>query len=63
MHGRIGRPPFSLEGMLRTCFLQQWFSLSDLVMEEVFFDTSQCREFVNSIDNVRLHRRVGTSKA
>jgi IS5 family transposase len=32
--GRIGRPPFPLESMLRTHFLQQWFDLSDPVMEE-----------------------------
>ena len=32
--GRTGRPPFKLETMLRTHFLQQWFSLSDPAMEE-----------------------------
>ena len=31
--------------MLRTHFLQQWFSLSDLAMEEAFFDTPLYREF------------------
>jgi IS5 family transposase len=36
--GRTGRPPFALEKMLRTHFLQQWFSLSDPAMEEAFFD-------------------------
>ena len=37
--GLKGRPPFSLMTMLRTHFLQQWFSLSDPAMEEAFFDT------------------------
>ena len=32
--GRTGRPPFSLETMLRVHFLQQWFGLSDPAMEE-----------------------------
>ncbi|MCV2368675.1 transposase, partial [Roseateles oligotrophus] len=43
--GRTGRPPFSLEAMLRTHFMQQWFTLSDLAMEEAFFDTPIYREF------------------
>src|SRR3546814_3098833 len=29
-----GRPPFAHETMLRIHFLQQWFGLSDLAMEE-----------------------------
>lgn len=37
--GRKGRPPFPLEVMLRTHFMQQWFTLSDLAMQEAFFDT------------------------
>ena len=37
--GRTGRPPFSLETMLRTHFTQQWFTLSDPATEEAFFDT------------------------
>ena len=43
--GHTGRPPFSLEAMLRTHFMQQWFTLSDLAMEEAFFDTPIYREF------------------
>ena len=31
--------------MLRTHFLQQWFTLSDPGMEEAFFDTPLLREF------------------
>lgn len=34
--GKKGRPLFSLETMLRTHFLQQWFTLSAPGMEEVF---------------------------
>lgn len=37
--GHKGRPPFALEVMLRTHFMQQWFTLSDLGMQEAFFDT------------------------
>ena len=37
--GKTGRPPFSLQTMLRIHFLQQWFTLSDPGMEEAFFDT------------------------
>ena len=43
--GRTGRPLFELETMLRTHFLQQWFSLSDPTMEETFFDVPLYREF------------------
>lgn len=45
LEGRTGRPSFSLGTMLRTRFLQQWFSLSDPGMEEAFFDTPIYREF------------------
>ena len=36
--GIKGRPPFALQTMLRTHFLQQWFALSDPGMEEAFVD-------------------------
>ena len=52
--GRTGRPPFALETMLRTHFLQQWFSLSDPAMEEAFFDTPLYREFVQLDANGRM---------
>ena len=45
--GRTGRPPFALETMLCTHFLQQWFSLSDPATEEAFFDTLLYREFAH----------------
>ena len=34
-----GRPPFAHETMLRIHFLQKWFGLSDLAMEEALFET------------------------
>ena len=37
--GKTGRPPFSLQTMLRVHFMQRWFTLTDPVMEEAFFDT------------------------
>ena len=43
--GKNGRPPFALETMLRIHCMQQWFTLSDLAMQEAFFDTPIYREF------------------
>lgn len=39
LEGRAGRPPFALETMLRIHYMQQWFALGDLAMQEAFFDT------------------------
>ena len=52
--GRTGRPPFSLQTMLRIHFMQQWFSLSDPAMEEAFFDTPLYREFAQLQEFGRL---------
>ena len=52
--GKTGRPPFSLHTMLRTHFMQQWFTLSDPGMEEAFFDTPVYREFAQLEQFVRL---------
>ena len=49
-----GRPPFSLQTMLRVHFMQQWFTLSDPAMEEAFFDTSLYREFARLKEFGRL---------
>ena len=43
--GKNGRPPFALQTMLRFHFMQQWFTLSDLAMEEALFDVPLYREF------------------
>ncbi len=55
---RTGRPPFALEAMLRIHFLQQWFSLSDLAMEEALFDVPLYREFAGLGGMSRLPDRV-----
>ena len=52
--GKTGRPPFSLETMLRVHFMQQWFTLSDPAMEEAFFDTPLYREFARLEEFARL---------
>ena len=48
--GRRGRPPFAVETMLRLHFMQQWFGLSDPVMEEALHDMPLYREFAG-LDN------------
>jgi IS5 family transposase len=55
---RTGRPPFALEAMLRIHFLQQWFSVSDLAMEEALFDVPFYREFAGLGGMSRLPDRV-----
>ena len=52
--GRNGRPPFALQTMLRLHFLQQWFKLSDLGMEEALFDTPLYRDFAQLDAHGRL---------
>ena len=52
--GKNGRPPFALETMLRVHCMQQWFELSDLGMEEAFFDTPLYRDFAKLDANGRL---------
>ena len=52
--GKTGRPAFSLMTMLRTHFMQQWFTLSDPAMEEAFFDTPLYREFAQLQEFGRL---------
>ena len=43
--GKRGRPSFAVETMLRTHFMQQWFTLSDPAMEESLHDVPLFREF------------------
>jgi IS5 family transposase len=40
-----GRQPVGLSIMLRTCFLKQWFGLSDPGMEEAFYESPVLRHF------------------
>ncbi len=42
-----GRPPMPLETMLRVCFLQQWYSLSDPMAEEMLYDSEAMRRFAD----------------
>ena len=55
---KTGRPPFELETMLRIHFIQQWFGLSDLAMEEALFETALYREFVGLSSVERIPDRV-----
>ena len=55
---KTGRPPFELETMLRIHFIQQWFGLSDLAMEEALFETTLYREFVGLTSVERIPDRV-----
>lgn len=53
-----GRPSFALETMLRIHFVQQWFGLSDLAMEEALFETALYRDFVGLTSAERIPDRV-----
>ena len=53
-----GRPPFAHETMLRIHFLQQWFGLSDLAMEEALFETPLYRDFAGLSSAQRIPDRV-----
>ena len=53
-----GRPPFGVEVMLRIHFLQQWFGLSDVAMEEALFDVPLYRQFAGLGGMSRLPARV-----
>lgn len=54
----MGRPPFSHETMLRLHFMQQWFGLSDLGMEDALFDMALFRNFAGLTHSKRLPDRV-----
>jgi transposase len=43
--GGDGRQPLGLEKMLRICFLQQWFNLSDPQAEDAIYDSESMRRF------------------
>ena len=55
---KTGRPPFELVTMLRIHFLQQWFGLGDLAMEEALFETALYREFAGLSSFERIPDRV-----
>jgi IS5 family transposase len=43
---RSGRPPIGVERMLRIYFLQHWFNLPDLALEEALYESLSMRRFV-----------------
>ncbi|CUA96545.1 IS5 family transposase [Thiomonas bhubaneswarensis] len=53
-----GRPPFGAEVMLRIHFLQNWFGLPDVAMEEALFDVPLYRQFAGLSGMARLPDRV-----
>jgi transposase, IS5 family len=53
-----GRPSFAHETMLHIHFLQQWFGLSDLAMEETLFETPLYRDFAGLSGSQRIPDRV-----
>jgi len=55
---RTGRPPFALQTMLRIHFLQQWFGLSDLAMEEALFEVALYSSFVGLSNVEHIPDRV-----
>lgn len=55
---KTGRPPFAQQTMLRIHFMQQWFGLSDMAMEEALFDVAMYREFAGLGDTQRIPDRV-----
>ncbi len=55
---KTGRPPFPHETMLRLHFMQQWFGLSDLAIEEALFDIPLYRRFAGLSNSERLPDRV-----
>ena len=44
--GERGRRPIGLERMLRVYFVQQWYALSDPLVEESLYDSDALRRFV-----------------
>jgi IS5 family transposase len=53
-----GRPPFAVETMLHIHFLQQWFGLSDMAMEEALFEVSLYCDFAGLGSTERIPDRV-----
>jgi len=43
--GSRGRPPVSVETLLRIYFMQQWYALSDPAMEDSLYDIESMRRF------------------
>lgn len=56
--GRRGRQLYPLATMLRIHFLQEWYALSEPLMEEALYDTAVMRRFAgfNSLERIPLAR-------
>lgn len=48
-YGKRGRPPIGIDRMLRMYFIQQWYGLSDVAVEDAIYDSQALRNFC-SID-------------
>ncbi|KVO13286.1 hypothetical protein WJ73_16160 [Burkholderia ubonensis] len=47
----MGQRPFPIEAMLRIHFLQQWFGLSDVAMEEALYDAAAGQSSLGAAPN------------
>ena len=43
--GKRGRPPIGIERMLRMYFIQQWYGLTDVAVEDAIYDSHALRHF------------------
>lgn len=43
--GKRGRPPIGIERMLRMYFIQQWYGLADVAVEDAIYDSQALRKF------------------
>jgi transposase, IS5 family len=43
--GKRGRPPLGIELMLRMYFIQQWYGLADVAVEDAIYDSQALRNF------------------
>lgn len=61
--GRPGRQPYKLDTMLRIHLLQQWYALSDPVMEEALYEIAALRQFarLSLLEAIRTRRRCSIS--
>ena len=47
--GERGRPPMGLETMLRVYFVQQWYALSDPLVEESLYDSESALALISAV--------------
>ena len=58
--GKDGRPPLPLEVMLRIHLLQQWFTLSDPLMEEMLIEQGLLRKQGTILDATMINAPSST---